>query len=179
MSLPREPVGATPASCLHHEADAATERSDRTITEEPLELRVRGVPMATLMRTPGSDRELALGFYLTEGVIASLADVGPMTWIILASLVVGKTLGITFFGWLGARLGFPLPGRMGPRELVMAGFIAALGLTVALFVAGAAFTDAKLLGEGKMGALLSGFVGLAAIALGRLLGLGRTGSASE
>jgi len=56
---------------------------------------------------------------------------------------------------------------------LMAGFVAALGLTVALFVAGAAFIDPVLLGQAKMGALFSGFVGLAAILLGRLLGFGR------
>ena len=42
----------------------------------------------------------------------------------------------------------------------MAGYIAALGLTVALFVASAAFVDPVLLGQAKMGALLSGGVGL-------------------
>ena len=55
----------------------------------------------------------------------------------------------------------------------MAAYVAALGLTVALFVAVAAFQDAQLLGEGKMGALFSGFVGLSAIGIGRLLGMSR------
>jgi NhaA family Na+:H+ antiporter len=100
---------------------------------------------------------------------------GPLTWLILGSLVVGKTLGITFFGWLGTRIGFPLPDRMGMAELVMAGYVAALGLTVALFVAGAAFVDPKLLGEAKMGALFSGFVGLTAVGIGRALGVTRRG----
>jgi NhaA family Na+:H+ antiporter len=62
---------------------------------------------------------------------------------------------------------------MGLRDLVMAGFVAALGLTVALFVAGAAFTDPVLLGQAKKGALFSGFVGVAAILIGRALGFGR------
>jgi NhaA family Na+:H+ antiporter len=51
--------------------------------------------------------------------------------------------------------------------------VAALGLTVALFVAGAAFVDPEMLGEGTMGALFSGFVGLAAILIGRLLRMDR------
>ena len=107
-------------------------------------------------------------FAFTQAGVA-LADVGPMTWLILGSLVVGKTVGITLFGWLATLLGFPLPDRMGWSELVMAAYVAALGLTVALFVASAAFTEPTLLGQGKMGALFSGFVGLSAVLIGRLL----------
>lgn len=107
-------------------------------------------------------------FAFTQAGVA-LADMGPMTWLILGSLVVGKTLGITLFGLLARLLGFPLPDRMGVRELVMAGYVAALGLTVALFVASEAFLEPSLLGQGKMGALFSGFVGLSAVALGRAL----------
>ena len=66
-----------------------------------------------------------------------------------------------------------LPAQMGRRELVMAGFVAALGLTVALFVADEAFVDPDLLGEGKMGALFSGFVGLSAVLIARALGMGK------
>ncbi|MGH7337426.1 MAG: Na+/H+ antiporter NhaA, partial [Myxococcota bacterium] len=97
----------------------------------------------------------------------TLADLGPLTWLVLGSLVVGKTTGITGFGWLATRLGFPLPERMAWRDLWMAGYIAALGLTVALFVASAAFVDPVLLGQAKMGALLSGAVGLSALLLAR------------
>jgi hypothetical protein len=68
---------------------------------------------------------------------------------------------------------------MGVPELLMAGFVAALGLTVALFVAGAAFTDPATLGQAKMGALFSGFVGLVAIAIGRALGMARRNPEGE
>jgi NhaA family Na+:H+ antiporter len=95
-----------------------------------------------------------------------------MTWTIFAALAIGKTVGITLFGWLASKIGFPLPDRMGLKQLAMAGFVAALGLTVALFVAGAAFgkLDAGLEGQAKMGALFSGFIGVAAIVIGRLVG---------
>jgi NhaA family Na+:H+ antiporter len=119
--------------------------------------------------------DFGLFFFSFANAGVALADMGPLTWLILGSLVVGKTLGITFFGWLGTRIGFPLPDRMGMAELVMAGYVAALGLTVALFVAGAAFVDPKLLGEAKMGALFSGFVGLTAVGIGRALGVTRRG----
>jgi NhaA family Na+:H+ antiporter len=117
--------------------------------------------------------DFGLFFFSFANAGVELAGIGPMTWLILASLVIGKTVGVTAFGWLAIKLGFPLPERMGMRELLMAGFVAALGLTVALFVAGAAFVDPVLLGEGKMGALFSGFVGLAAFLIARVLGMGR------
>ena len=45
----------------------ATER-DAVAVEEPLEIRIGGVPVAVTMRTPGHDEELALGFCLSEGL---------------------------------------------------------------------------------------------------------------
>ena len=42
---------------------------DLVAVEEPLEIRVDGVPLAVTMRTPGHDEELALGFLFTEGLI--------------------------------------------------------------------------------------------------------------
>ena len=119
--------------------------------------------------------DFGLFFFALGNAGVQVSGVGAMTWIILGSLVFGKTIGITFFGLLATKLGFPLPDQMGIKELAMAGFVAALGLTVALFVSGAAFpTDLALQGQAKMGALLSGGVGFAALALGRMLGLGRS-----
>jgi len=45
----------------------ATER-DAVAVEEPLEIRIGGVPVAVTMRTPGHDEELALGFCISEGL---------------------------------------------------------------------------------------------------------------
>ena len=44
------------------------EVDDRLAVEEPLEVRIGGVPVAVTMRTPGHDEELALGFALSEGL---------------------------------------------------------------------------------------------------------------
>ncbi len=57
---------------------AASTDQDAIAIEEPLELRVAGDPLAITMRTPGQDRELALGLLFAEGVIASLSDVGSV-----------------------------------------------------------------------------------------------------
>jgi FdhD protein len=50
---------------------------DLLAVEEPLEIRIGGLPVAITMRTPGHDEELALGFCLSEGLrpkSACLAD---------------------------------------------------------------------------------------------------------
>src|SRR5690348_14580070 len=44
--------------------------TDQVAVEEPLEIRIGGVPVAVTMRTPGHDEELALGFCLSEGIHA-------------------------------------------------------------------------------------------------------------
>jgi FdhD protein len=44
------------------------EAGDVVAVEEPLELRIRGVPVAVTMRTPGHDEERALGFAIAEGL---------------------------------------------------------------------------------------------------------------
>jgi FdhD protein len=48
---------------------------DEVVVEEPLEIRVKGVPVSVTMRTPGDDGELAVGFLVTEGIISSREDV--------------------------------------------------------------------------------------------------------
>jgi FdhD protein len=48
----------------------ASER-DRVVVEAPLQLRARGTPVATIMRTPGHDLELVRGLLHAESVVAS------------------------------------------------------------------------------------------------------------
>ena len=97
------------------------------------------------------------------------AAIGVATWLVLASLAIGKTCGIFSMGLLGRRLGYPLPSHVGKKELLLVGLIGGLGLTVALFVAGEAFTDPLIQGAAKMGALLSAGCGLLAMIGGRLM----------
>jgi NhaA family Na+:H+ antiporter len=115
--------------------------------------------------------DFGLLFFAFANAGVELTDVGPLTWLVLAALVVGKTLGVGLFGLLAGVAGFGLPEGMSRRDLGMAGFIAALGLTVALFVAAEAYVDPALQGQAKMGALLSGLVGIAAVPVARLIGI--------
>jgi FdhD protein len=50
-------------------------RDDALAVERPLEMRVDGRSLAVTLRTPGHDRELALGFMASEGILASAAAV--------------------------------------------------------------------------------------------------------
>jgi FdhD protein len=49
--------------------DSVQRRPDELIVEEPLEVRLDDVTVATTMRTPGHDFELACGFCFTEGLL--------------------------------------------------------------------------------------------------------------
>jgi FdhD protein len=47
------------------------QREDLLTVEEPFEIRIADRSLAVIMRTPGNDAELALGFLFTEGIIQS------------------------------------------------------------------------------------------------------------
>src|SRR3954470_9157927 len=49
---------------------AISSRPDTLVTEEPLEIRLNGKPLAITMRTPGDDFALAAGFLVSAGVLA-------------------------------------------------------------------------------------------------------------
>ncbi len=55
-----------------------SEIDDWVVVEEPLEIRVNGLPLAVIMRTPGHDIELSVGFCLTEGVARSFDALGTI-----------------------------------------------------------------------------------------------------
>jgi len=63
-------------------ASAGWERTgvqrDQVAVEAPLQIRVHDEPLLTTMRTPGSDRELALGLLFCEGLIQSRADLSSL-----------------------------------------------------------------------------------------------------
>jgi len=70
-------------SILRVDADGISGRSDAVAAEEPLEIQVsfernhlRVVkPVSITMRTPGDDRELAIGFLFTEGILREAGQI--------------------------------------------------------------------------------------------------------
>jgi NhaA family Na+:H+ antiporter len=84
-----------------------------------------------------------------------LSNTGAGTWIVLAAIVIGKPLGILSFTRLGVTLGLHPPTGVSWPDLTVVGVTAAIGFTVALFFATAAFPEGAVLDEMKMGALLS------------------------
>jgi FdhD protein len=58
----------------YHEGDAAR-TDDIVVVEEPLELFIDGKPHYMMMRLPGEEMNLALGYCFTEGIIDSMKDV--------------------------------------------------------------------------------------------------------
>lgn len=89
---------------------------------------------------------------------------GPVSLGIILGLVVGKPLGITLFSYLAVRLGLAeLPVNVGWRQIFAASWLAGIGFTMSLFIAGAGFSDAALLNEAKIGilaaSLIAGLVG--------------------
>lgn len=55
--------------------DSISPAQDLLAVEEPLQIRVNGRDLSITMRTPGHDRELAVGFLFTEGILKIRADV--------------------------------------------------------------------------------------------------------
>lgn len=97
--------------------------------------------------------------------------VGPISWVVVASLVVGKPLGVVGTTLIAERIGFRRAAGLDYRSLVTLGIAAGIGFTVALFFTTAAFPPGAVLDEAKMGALFSFFAAFLAIGVGRALGL--------
>lgn len=113
--------------------------------------------------------DLGLFFFAVVNAGVSFGEVSGLSWIVMLSLIAGKMVGITLFSSGAQLIGFPLPAGMNFRHLVVTSAVAGLGLTVALFVCGQAFTDPALQGAAKMGAVFSVFSGLVALAAKMIL----------
>jgi NhaA family Na+:H+ antiporter len=115
--------------------------------------------------------QVILFFFGLVNAGVTLSSVGPPTWMVLAGLLLGKPIGILLFTFLAVKLGLRAPGGLSYGHTLVVGMAAAVGFTVALFFATAAFPPGVVLDEAKMGALMSFVAAPLAIIAGRMLGL--------
>jgi len=97
---------------------------------------------------------LMLFGFANAGVVFS--SMGDATWLVLGGLIIGKPVGILLLGVIaavGLRLG--LPEGMRIIDLLIIGFVAAIGFTVSLFISAVAFPAGEVQDAAKMGALFS------------------------
>ncbi len=111
---------------------------------------------------------LMLFALMNAGVVLTVPS--EATWLVLIGLLVGKPIGIFVFGFIAARVfKWNLPEGMQLRDLFVLGCVAAVGFTVALFVASVAFEAGEIQDGAKMGALLSLLAVIPALVFSKLL----------
>ncbi len=111
--------------------------------------------------------EVILLFFGLANAGVEFSAMGEATWLVLLGLIVGKPVGIFVMGWIAAKpMGLGLPEGMKMSDVFVLGCVAAIGFTVALFVAAVAFPPGDVQDAAKMGALFSFFASIIAIAAG-------------
>jgi NhaA family Na+:H+ antiporter len=108
---------------------------------------------------------------VNAGVI--LDGYGNGTWAIVLASLGGRTIGILAGVAAVVSLGLHLPAQLRWRGLTVVALAASSGFTFSLFFATAIFPAGPLLAELKLGALLTGGGALVALAVARLLHVGR------
>ena len=153
------------------------ERQEGVLKVEHGEMGSAGPAAASVVENPLEQFEhqfklfvdMGLFFFAFANAGVAFGSINGVTAIVLLSLVGGKTIGVSLFSIAAIRAGFPLPTGMRVKHLAVAGLIAGLGLTVALFVSEKAFSGPPFQEPAKMGAVLSGGVALLAFVAGALL----------
>jgi len=108
--------------------------------------------------------------FMNAGVALAGTTMGAVALGVFTGLVLGKPLGIFLFAYLAVRAGLAkLPQGVGWNAILGAGLVAGIGFTMALFIAGLAFTPA-LLDQAKVG-VLAGSVVAASLGTFVLLGI--------
>jgi len=69
--------------------------------------------------------DFGLFFFAFANAGVPMSEANGLTWILLASLILGKTVGIFGCSWVGTKIGFPLPAGMNLRHLFVTGLVAA------------------------------------------------------
>ena len=121
-------------------------------------------------RYPG---QVALFFFglVNAGVPFGALEEG--TWALPLAVVAGKPIGLLLAAGLAVLAGLHLPRQLGWKDLIVIGFVAAMGFSVGLFFSAAIFPPGQLRSEMSMGVLLTLTGGLFALIACRIFRVGR------
>jgi NhaA family Na+:H+ antiporter len=108
---------------------------------------------------------------VNSGVVLNAYDTG--SWAVLTAALVGRPVGMAVAVGFAVGAGLHLPRSLGWRELLVIGMTVSTGFTLAIFAATAVFPIGPLLAQMKVGALLSVVGAALALALARVLHVGR------
>jgi NhaA family Na+:H+ antiporter len=117
--------------------------------------------------------QVILFFFGLVNAGVQLTEVGSGTWIVVIALLFGKPIGILSFSYGAGFLKLGELRGVNFRDMLVVGLAAAIGFTVALFFATAAFVSGPLLSQTKMGALFSFFSAGVAILAAAVMRVGR------
>jgi NhaA family Na+:H+ antiporter len=89
------------------------------------------------------------------GSVGAENIINPITIGVVFGLVIGKPVGITFFAWLGVKMGIAfLPEGVRWKQILGFGFLGGIGFTMSLFITNLAFTNSLYTEEAKIGILV-------------------------
>ena len=74
-----KPASVQPVDIVRVDGRTREATVDSVAVERPLEVRVDGEPFSVIMRTPGDDEHLAVGFLVSEGVLDARSDLARIT----------------------------------------------------------------------------------------------------
>ena len=117
--------------------------------------------------------QVALFFFglVNAGVPIRALEAG--TWGLPIALIAGRPLGVLLGAGVAVAAGLHLPDRLGARELIVVGFLAAIGFSVGLFFCAALLPPGQLRSEINMGVLLSLAAAPLAVVCANVLRVGR------
>lgn len=97
------------------------------------------------------------GITFTAGMLQQLAS--PVVLGVFVGLLLGKVVGVVGMVWLLVKLKWAtLPAGLNKQHIIGAGFLAAIGFTMSLFISGLAFKDSEYLVQAKIGILSASII---------------------
>jgi NhaA family Na+:H+ antiporter len=102
-----------------------------------------------------------------------LRSLEPGTWALPIAVIVGRPIGVLVAAGVALLLGMHLPQRVGWKELLVVGFVSAIGFSVGLFMSNELLATGQLRAETSMGVLLTLIAAPIALVTARALRVGR------